>query len=71
MLNIDFDDFYRICSDSNFEGVKEDFIMISCKQLQSNETNPNYSKAPGLEDFEEGLEESVPTEKKRDPVVIQ
>jgi hypothetical protein len=71
MLNIDFDDFYRICSDSNFEGVKKDFIMISRKRLQSNETNPNSSQAPGLEEFEEGLEESVPTEKKRDPVVIQ
>lgn len=69
MSSIDFEDFYRICSDSNYGGVEKDFIMIPRKNQHTNDANAN-SKPPCLEDFDESLDKYVPHEKK-DEVVVQ
>jgi len=69
MSSIDFDDFYRICSDSNYGKVEEDFIMLTRNNQPTTEANGN-SKAPSLEDFDRSLDKYV-AHKKKDEVVVQ
>lgn len=54
----DFDDFYRICSDCNKEGMYEDVMMMGLNQLSSNSfTYPNNFTLDSLEEIAEKKDE--------------
>jgi hypothetical protein len=69
MSSIDFDDFYRICTDSNYEGVQEDAIILSRKKHQIR--NPKVKQStPRLEDFEKSLDNHA-ANSQEDQIVLQ
>ncbi|MBY0098075.1 hypothetical protein [Mesobacillus maritimus] len=69
MSSIDFDDFYRICSDSNFEAVQEDVIILSRKKHQILNSKVKQS-TPRLEDFEKSLDNHA-AHSQKDQTVLQ
>jgi hypothetical protein len=69
MSSIDFDDFYRICNDSNYEGVQEDVIIISHKKHQISNQKVKQ-RTPSLEDFDKSLDNHSANSQK-DQIVLQ
>jgi hypothetical protein len=68
LSTIDFEDFYRICSDSNMEGAQEEIIMILRKPKQDTESNTS-PKAPRLENLDQSQVSNRPIENRNQIVV--
>ena len=68
MSSIDFDDFYRICSDSNFEAVQEDVIILSRKKHQILNSKVKQS-TPRPEDFKKNLDNHAAHSQKNQTVL--